>query len=184
MENNYTGDKLKEMRLKKKMTQEELSEKSSINVRTIQRIENGEVSPRGSTLNLLANALDTPAKEFFDTKLKKDRTLIVLMCLSGLLYAIYPVLGIIAPIIIWTINRNTVKYMNTYGIVIICLQLVSIICYYAIKHDTLSDIASMGDVSPTLIAGAVKSQLKFVLTDTIIIFAVTLHALFYKRVSK
>ena len=41
-----TGHLIKTLRLKKGITQEELAEKTEISVRTIQRIENGDVDPR------------------------------------------------------------------------------------------------------------------------------------------
>ncbi|MCS5489833.1 helix-turn-helix domain-containing protein [Algoriphagus limi] len=40
------GKKISELRKAKGMTQEELVEKCNLNVRTIQRIEAGEVTPR------------------------------------------------------------------------------------------------------------------------------------------
>lgn len=49
--------KLKTARELKNLTQEELSEKSKISVRTIQRIEAG-TEPKGHTLRALAQALD------------------------------------------------------------------------------------------------------------------------------
>lgn len=45
-----TGKLIKELRLKKGMTQEELAAKTEVSSRTIQRIENGEVDPRAYTL--------------------------------------------------------------------------------------------------------------------------------------
>lgn len=41
-----TGKLIKELRIKKGMTQEELADKTEVSARTIQRIENGEVDPR------------------------------------------------------------------------------------------------------------------------------------------
>jgi len=51
---------LKKLRIEKGYSQEELSEKSGISLRTIQRIENDEGKPREDTLNLLTKALDIP----------------------------------------------------------------------------------------------------------------------------
>lgn len=47
-----------EWRKAKGLTQEELAEKSHINVRTIQRIEAGAVEPRSYTLKAILTALD------------------------------------------------------------------------------------------------------------------------------
>lgn len=52
------GKKLNEIRNQKGITQKELSELCSVDIRTIQRIEAGEVEPRMSTLKILAAALE------------------------------------------------------------------------------------------------------------------------------
>ncbi|MAP55807.1 helix-turn-helix transcriptional regulator [Altibacter sp.] len=51
------GQKILELRRQKGLTQEELVELCNINVRTIQRIEAGEVTPRSFTLKTILNAL-------------------------------------------------------------------------------------------------------------------------------
>jgi transcriptional regulator with XRE-family HTH domain len=51
------GIKINEIRNQKGITQKELSEASNIDIRTIQRIESGDVTPRTSTLKLIAGAL-------------------------------------------------------------------------------------------------------------------------------
>lgn len=52
------GKRIKEIRLKKGLSQEELAEASKVNLRTIQRIENNETKPREKTLQLIFNALE------------------------------------------------------------------------------------------------------------------------------
>jgi transcriptional regulator with XRE-family HTH domain len=52
------GKKISELRKAKGLTQEELVEKCNLNVRTIQRIESGEVTPRSYTIRALFEALD------------------------------------------------------------------------------------------------------------------------------
>ena len=54
--------KLKSFRELQNLTQEELSEKSGISVRTIQRIETGK-DPKGYTLRVLAKALEIEENE-------------------------------------------------------------------------------------------------------------------------
>src|SRR5688572_6486937 len=53
-----TGELIKQLRQKKGITQEELAAKTDISVRTIQRIESGEVDPRAFTLQSIASALE------------------------------------------------------------------------------------------------------------------------------
>ena len=52
------GKKIAEFRKAKGLTQEELVEKCNLNVRTLQRIEAGEVTPRTSTIKLIFDALE------------------------------------------------------------------------------------------------------------------------------
>lgn len=52
------GNLLLELRKQKGLTQEELVEKCNINVRTIQRIEAGNVSPRNYAVKSILEALD------------------------------------------------------------------------------------------------------------------------------
>ena len=52
------GKKIAELRKAKGLTQEELVEKCNLNVRTLQRIESGEVTPRSYTTKAIFTALD------------------------------------------------------------------------------------------------------------------------------
>ena len=52
------AQKISAARKRKGLTQEELAEQASVTVRTIQRIENGDTTPRMYTLKALAAALD------------------------------------------------------------------------------------------------------------------------------
>ncbi|MEB2785466.1 helix-turn-helix domain-containing protein [Algoriphagus persicinus] len=58
------GKKISEMRKAKGLTQEELVELCNLNVRTIQRIEAGEVTPRSYTIKALFEALGMDWKEW------------------------------------------------------------------------------------------------------------------------
>ena len=60
---NIVAKKISETRKAKGLTQEELAEKSKVNLRTIQRIENSESEPRGKTLNLICDALQLDTSE-------------------------------------------------------------------------------------------------------------------------
>lgn len=54
------GKKVSELRLEKGMTQSELAEKCNISLRTVQRIEAAEVTPRSYTLKVIFSALNYP----------------------------------------------------------------------------------------------------------------------------
>lgn len=66
------GRKISELRITKGLTQEELVEKCNISVRTIQRIENGEVTPRSYTIKTILDALDYDL-----SKISKDDSIFV-----------------------------------------------------------------------------------------------------------
>jgi transcriptional regulator with XRE-family HTH domain len=61
-----TGQKIKEIRTRMGMTQQELASKAKVNLRTIQRIENSEVIPRSYTLKTIAKVLNTEESDLFD----------------------------------------------------------------------------------------------------------------------
>ena len=52
------GKKISDLRKAKGLTQEELVDKCNLNVRTLQRIESGEVTPRTYTIRLIFEALE------------------------------------------------------------------------------------------------------------------------------
>ncbi len=62
MQQPELGLKISELRKSKGYTQEELVEKCNISVRTIQRIEAGEVTPRSYTIKTILSALDYDLK--------------------------------------------------------------------------------------------------------------------------
>ncbi len=62
------GKKIAELRKAKGLTQEELVEKCNLNVRTLQRIESGEVTPRTYTIRLIFEALEVPFDKSLNDK--------------------------------------------------------------------------------------------------------------------
>ena len=61
----YIGDRLRLLRKRSLMTQEQLAERSSVAVSTIIRIERNQVEPHGSTIRKLAEALGVEPHELF-----------------------------------------------------------------------------------------------------------------------
>jgi len=56
----------------KGLTQEQLAEMAGVNLRTIQRIESNEGSPRGNTLKMICDALEISVEEFVGDKNKNS----------------------------------------------------------------------------------------------------------------
>ncbi|MCC6183007.1 MAG: helix-turn-helix transcriptional regulator [Bacteroidia bacterium] len=59
------GNKIKEIRLQQKISQDQLSFESGISKNQISRIERGEINTGVSTLLILAEVLNVHIKEFF-----------------------------------------------------------------------------------------------------------------------
>ncbi|MBN2892336.1 MAG: helix-turn-helix domain-containing protein, partial [Bacteroidales bacterium] len=100
--------KLKKNREKLNLTQEELSEKSGISIRTIQRIESGN-EPKGQTLKLLAKTLGIKENELLkkeETKIEINSTLIKIINLSSLPFTIIPPVNIIIPLVIMFVKKQ------------------------------------------------------------------------------
>lgn len=119
-----TGKLIKELRIKKGMTQEELADKTEISARTIQRIENGEVDPRAYTLQMIAKALEVDFSLFIESGSKtdkekkvKDDIILGLIHLSGLLPILIPT------ILIWNSNKNEVENITQHFKDVISFQL-------------------------------------------------------------
>ncbi len=124
------GEFIKDLRHKKGITQEELAVKTDISVRTIQRIENGEVDPRSYTLQKIASALDIEYKVLIDIEVdeleKEDasetKIWLPILHLSGLFTLIFP------PVIIWIWKKGKVKNMREHAIDVVNFQ-ISILIY-------------------------------------------------------
>ena len=99
--------KLTEYREKLNYTQSELSEKSGISVRTIQRIESG-ANLKGHTLKAIALALNLNPSELVETSIKKTQynyPLIKVINLSSLLFFI-PFANILIPLLIVHLKKE------------------------------------------------------------------------------
>lgn len=120
-----TGKQIKELRIKKGMTQEDLADKTEVSTRTIQRIENGEVDPRAYTLQMIAKALDVDFSLFVEHESVEnqeiqrvnDNNWFSLLHLSGLLPLIFPTL------IIWNRKKDKTKDMSNHFRAVISFQL-------------------------------------------------------------
>jgi transcriptional regulator with XRE-family HTH domain len=127
--------KLKSKRELLNLTQEELSEKSGVSVRTIQRIESGK-EPKGYTLRVLAEKLNIKEKELQDKPIeigtKED-------------FKENPILNE-EPV---AINYSTVKWINLSSLPFIIVPLFNILVplflmlYFKIKHPIIKQIISL-----------------------------------------
>jgi transcriptional regulator with XRE-family HTH domain len=80
------GKRIKEIRISQGLTQDELSEKSGIAVRTIQRIENNQVTPSIYSIKAIGAALDVDLNEIVvDSKDTKFEIKLVISNFSNLI---------------------------------------------------------------------------------------------------
>jgi transcriptional regulator with XRE-family HTH domain len=109
-----TGKLIKELRIRKGMTQEELADKTEVTARTIQRIENGEVDPRAYTLQMIARALEVDYNIFMQNEESEEqeiqqansRTWSGLLHLSGIIPLVFPT------IILWNLRKDKIRGMS------------------------------------------------------------------------
>jgi transcriptional regulator with XRE-family HTH domain len=103
MQQPELGRQLTALRKEKNLTQEELVEKSHVSVRTIQRIEAGEVMPRMITIRILLEALGESYESFStnqnqvmetqkSTRPNTNRNTLLIAVLAGAVYLISEVI--------------------------------------------------------------------------------------------
>lgn len=68
------GLKISQLRKQKGFTQEELVDQCNINVRTLQRIESGEVTPRSYTIKTILSALDYDYENLTTTEINNRQS--------------------------------------------------------------------------------------------------------------
>jgi transcriptional regulator with XRE-family HTH domain len=111
-----TGKLIKDLRIKKGMTQEELADKTEVSARTIQRIENGEVDPRAYTLQMIAKALEVDYNLFVENEPDEEQEIqhvnannwFGLLHFSGIIPLIFPT------VIIWNYKKDKIKGMSEH----------------------------------------------------------------------
>ncbi len=120
MKNSKLSERVTELRNRKGFSQEVLAEESGLSLRTIQRIENGETTPRGDTLQRIAKGLGVTSEELIDWKLEKNDSYLAILNASALTFIFFPIFGILVPLVMWIsqknkihgIDRNSRKILN------------------------------------------------------------------------
>lgn len=105
---NRVGEKIAEIRKRKGLTQDEVAEMANINLRTVQRIENGETDPRGYTLSSICKVLEINIEDIVDYGKVEDKSFFVYFHLSVLSGCIIPLGDIIIPLILWLTKRDKI----------------------------------------------------------------------------
>jgi len=122
MQQPEIGKKITELRKTKGLTQEELASRCGLNVRSIQRIENGEVNPRLSTLKILSEIFDY---NFDINDYEKSRFWLALLHFTNFI----PVA--IIPLLIILFKKDDVPELDTHGKDVLNFQISMMIYLFA-----------------------------------------------------
>lgn len=146
MKTQSIGKNLQYQRKLKGYTQDKLSEKSEITIRTIQRIEKGEVNPQLQTIKLLSNALEITVDDLMVLENPKKEALqkkwLLFLHGSPLLGFIFP-FSVLIPLFLWLHKREDNPIYNEHGIKVINFQL-SVTILYIIAFVSLITIEKWG----------------------------------------
>tara|TARA_R110002050_G_scaffold273016_1_gene416860 strand:- start:4527 stop:6290 length:1764 start_codon:yes stop_codon:yes gene_type:complete len=133
METQSIAKNLVYQRKLKGYTQEELSEKTQVTIRTIQRIEKGDVNPHLQTIKLLATALDVEIEDLLIIENPKEETILkkwlILLHSTPFLGFIIPLANILFPLFLWIHKREDNKIYDSHGVKIINFQITMSILY-------------------------------------------------------
>lgn len=130
MENFDLSKRVKELRARRGLSQEQLADTSGLSLRTIQRIENGETVSRGDTLRRLAIALQVSPDEIIDWQILEDKNVLTMLNLSQLGFLAFPLLGIIIPLAVWILKKDKVKNVDEHGKAILNFQISWVILLF------------------------------------------------------
>ncbi len=130
------GQKILELRKSKGLTQEELVEKCNINVRTIQRIESGEVTPRTFTIKTILEALNVDSNLIFRNNeennqvqfTSKENRILSTSWLVGIFFLMISVVGVFIEIYLW--NEKSTYYELFFRIPYNILYLGTMIFFF------------------------------------------------------
>lgn len=126
------GKNLIYQRKLKGYTQDTLSERSKVTIRTIQRIEKGDVNPQLQTIKLLAEALDIAVDDLLALNNPKEEAIqnkwLLFIHGSPLLGFIFP-FSVLFPLFLWLHKRDDNTLYNIHGIKVINFQLTITLLY-------------------------------------------------------
>lgn len=149
---NEIGEKIREVRKKKGLSQEELAESSKVNLRTIQRIENNESEPRGKTLNLICEVLDLNAEDILDYGKQPDKSYLVIFHLSVIAFLVIPLGNIILPLILWLTKKDKIIGLKEIGANLLNFQIIwTVFAFVSITVFALCKILHYGQYDEILL---------------------------------
>jgi transcriptional regulator with XRE-family HTH domain len=135
MSHTYIAEQLLYQRKLKGLSQEQLAERTNVTVRTIQRIEKGEVTPHLRTVKLLAAVLDIEIDDLLQLTTPTpseahaaELKWLLLMHTSPFL-GFVPLLNIIAPLLLWSYKRGDKPEYDTHGRTVVNFQITATLLF-------------------------------------------------------
>ena len=131
MENHSIGKNLVYQRKLKGYIQEELSTRTEVTVRTIQRIEKGDVNPHLQTVKLLATALDIKVDDLLNLENPKAEAIqkkwLLLLHGTPLLGFVLPLCNVLFPLFLWIHKREDNALYDEHGAKIVNFHITVLI---------------------------------------------------------
>lgn len=188
MKNKELANRIKNLRVRKGFSQEELAESTGLSLRTVQRIENGETEPRGDSLRRLALAFEVSPDEILDWEVYEDKGLLLGLNLSALSFIVFPLLGILVPLIIWVSKKDKIRNINEIAKNILNFQITWAILlfgwYFVMIAGMLIKIKMIREIEMDMMNGAFMNLFVIVFLYAFNILMVVVNTLRINREKK
>ena len=158
---NELGLKISQIRKRKGISQESLSEDAKINLRTLQRIEKGDTNPHGDTMIRLSEALEIPLEDLVSYGLVDNYGYIKTVHFVTLIFVVLPLGNILLPMVLWLPKKDKIRDLAYFSKKLLNFQITwSIITYVPFLYIMLITIfridlpiPSLGRISQVALAG-------------------------------
>jgi transcriptional regulator with XRE-family HTH domain len=166
------GKRIFELRKSKGLTQEELVEQCNINVRTIQRIEAGEVNPRSYTVKIILEVLGEDLNKVdvnsISENIENDWTKKELKTLNnswvyGILYSIFTLVGVLAQIYFKTrsVSNAGVLTFKIFFAILFFILIIPFLNGYKVIAQKFNNILLINAVYVYLGVGVIMTIIMF-----------------------
>ncbi len=130
---NGIGERLKYYRKASGYSQEELSQKTQVTVRTIQRIEKEEVNPHLNTIKQLSIALEIDVNDLLPQQNPKEETIkkkwLLLIHATPLIGLVLPLCNVLFPLFLWIHKREDNPIYDRHGAKVLNFQITALLLY-------------------------------------------------------
>ncbi|MDF7811357.1 helix-turn-helix transcriptional regulator [Hymenobacter sp. YC55] len=159
----FSADRIIAARKSKGFSQEVLAERSGVSLRTIQRVEQGDTTPRGHTVLALAVALEVPLEVLQNAPetlrepelqqaaevsavvpaFRSDPQFLQLLNLSALSFLLLPLLNIVVPLLLWRARRHDTEHVAEIGRRVLGFQILwQVGCFFVYMLLLLGQMAA------------------------------------------